>query len=76
MKRELCLSPWFALSAYAFSTEVVASKDGYTILHAPEGIAQEEGVPTSPASGTKKTIGPSRQEYTLWEFSQASEGRS
>lgn len=76
MKRELCLSPWFALSAYAFSTEVVASKDGYTILHTPEGIAQGEGVPASSASRTKEPIGPSRQEYTLWEFSQASEGRS
>lgn len=76
MKRELCLSPWFALSAYAFSTEVIARKDGYTILHAPEGIAQGEGVPTSPASGTKEPIGPFRQGYTLWEFSQASEGRS
>lgn len=76
MKRELCLSPWFALSAYAFSTEVVARKDGYTILHAPGGTAQGDGISTSPASGTKENPGPSRQEYTLWEFSQASEGRS
>lgn len=76
MKRELCLSPWFALSAYAFSTEVVARKDGYTILHTPGGTAQGEGVLTSHASGNKEPLGPSRQEYTLWEFSQASEGRS
>lgn len=64
------------LSAYAFTTEVVARKDGYTILHAPVGIAQGEGVSTSSASGIKEPIGPLRQEYTLWGFSQASEGRS
>lgn len=73
MKRELCLHLWFALSGHAFYTEVVDRKDGYTILHAP---AREESIPTSPANGIMKPHGKSQQEYILWEFSQASEGRS
>lgn len=75
MKRKLCLNPWFALSGHAFYTEVVDRKNGYTILHAPGGTSRGEDVPTSPRSGAKEPCGPPQQEYTLWEFSQASEGR-
>lgn len=46
------------------------------ILHVPGGTARGEGIPTSPASGTMEPHGPFQQEYILWEFSQASEGRS
>ena len=45
---------WFALSAYAFSTEPVGGKEGYTILR----LAEETGGESKPEAG----------RYVLWEL--------
>ena len=51
---------WFALSAYAFPTEVVDNQDGYTILRLADGEVDDGSKPESLGN------------YVLWEMADSS----
>lgn len=66
-------NPWFALSSHAFRTEAVNGQNGYTILRAPARETSENVLGTS--GETRQEVEIQKQEYMLWEFSQAPSGR-
>lgn len=70
---KICGNPWFALSSHAFPTEAVRGQDGYTILRAPAKEKSENAL--NPSGETRQDLVEiQKQEYMLWEFSQASNG--
>ena len=50
---------WFAMSAYAFPTEVVDNRDGYTVLRLADGESDDGGKPESLGN------------YVVWEMSDS-----
>lgn len=68
----VCSNPWFALSSHAFHTEVINGQDGYTILRAPAWEMGEQARCNSAEAVAKDLVKTSKEEYILWEFSQAS----
>ena len=64
-----CVGPkgWWAISAYAFETEAVGGREGWTVLRLADGDGEEEGH-YGGGEGKEKNKDEEGGRYVLWEM--------